>query len=113
MGLSKHHELFVGEKVYDNNMDLICEILEINGDNVRVSQGKYTPTNKLWFDVDCEQDPDEWETQASQLYQFVDGIVDEREGMPVCYEHMSIDYPYYSPYLHENLYEFETKRENS
>ena len=105
--MNRHHPLFVGEKVYDIGMELICEIVEINGDKVKVSQEKYVEENKKMFDLDCEEDGMVWESDADGLYQFADGITDAREGNPVCYEHTSIDYPFFSPYLYENLYTFE------
>ena len=105
--MNRHHPLSVGEKVYDNYRELICEVVEINGDEVKVSQEKYVEENKKMFDLDCEEDDMEWVTEANELYQFADGITDKREGNPVCYEHTSIDYPFFSPYLYENLYTFE------
>lgn len=105
--MNRHHPLYVGEKVYDNNAELICEVVEINGQNVVVSQEKYVEENKKMFDLDCEKEPMKWVADADELYQFADGITDRREGNPVCYEHTSIDYPFFSPYLYENLYTFE------
>lgn len=107
LAVNRHHPLYVGEKVYDNNEQLICEVVEINGKKVKVSQEKYVEENKKMFDLDCEDDAMEWETEDDAVYQFVDGVTDSREGNPVCYEHTSIDYPFYSPYLNENLYTFE------
>lgn len=105
--VNRHHPLYVGEKVFDNNEQLICEVVEINGKKVKVSQEKYIEENKKMFDLDCEDDAMEWETDDEAVYQFADGVTDSREGNPVCYEHTSIDCPYYSPYLKENLYTFE------
>lgn len=109
LAVNRHHPLYVGEKVYDNNEQLICEVVEINGKKVKVSQEKYVEENKKMFDLDCEDDAMEWETEDDAVYQFVDGVTDAREGNPVCYEHTSIDYPFYSPYLYENLYAFEVE----
>ena len=61
------------------------------------------------FDLDCEDDAMEWETDDDAIYQFADGVTDAREGNPVCYEHTSSDYPFYSPYLYDNLYAFEVE----
>ena len=105
--INRHHPLYVGEKVYDNNEELICEVVEINGKKIKVSQEKYVEENKKMFDIDCEDDAMEWETEDDAVYQFADGVTDAREGKPVCYEHTSIDYPFFSPYLYENLYTFE------
>ena len=109
LALNRHHPLYVGEKVYDNNKGLICEVVEINGKKVKVSQEKFVEENKKIFDPDCEEDAMAWETDDDAVYQFADGVIDAREGNPVCYEHTSIDYPFYSPYLCENLYTFEVK----
>ena len=109
IAVNRHHPLYVGEKVFDNNEQLICEIVEINGKKVKVSQEKYIEENKKMFDLDCEDDAMEWETDDDAIYQFADGVTDTREGNPVCYEHTSSDYPFYSPYLYENLYAFEVE----
>ena len=109
LAVNRHHPLYVGEKVFDNNEQLICEIVEINGKKVKVSQEKYIEENKKMFDLDCEDDAMEWETDDDAIYQFADGVTDTREGNPVCYEHTSSDYPFYSPYLYENLYAFEVE----
>lgn len=105
--VNRHHELYVGEKVYDNDAELICEVVKIDGDKALVSQEKYLEHNKLHFDLDCDQDPMEWVADTESLYQFAEGVTDSREGNPVCYEHTSMDYPFFSPYLYENLYTFE------
>ena len=91
IAVNRHHPLYVGEKVFDNNEQLICEIVEINGKKVKVSQEKYIEENKKMFNLDRED------------------VTDAREGNPVCYEHTSSDYPFYSPYLYENLYAFEVE----
>lgn len=105
--VNRHHELYVGEKVYDNDAELVCEVVKIDGNKVLVSQEKYVEHNKLHFDLDCDQEPMEWVADAENLYQFADGVTDAREGQDVCYEHTSMDYPFFSPYLYENLYAFE------
>ena len=108
LAVNRHHPLYVGEKVFDNNEQLICEIVEINGKKVKVSQEKYIEENKKMFNLDREDDAMEWEADDDAIYQFADGVTD-REGNPVCYEHTSSDYPFYSPYLYENLYAFEVE----
>ena len=55
--INRHHELYVGEKVYDNDTTLVCEVVKIDGNKVLVSQEKYVEHNKLHFDLDCDQDP--------------------------------------------------------
>lgn len=108
LAVNRHHPLYVGEKVFDDTEQLICEVIEINGKKVKVSQEKYIEENKKMFDLDPEDDVMEWETDDDVIYQFADGVTD-REGNPVCYEHTSSDYPFYSPYLNENLYTFEVE----
>ena len=109
IAVNRHHPLYVGEKVFDNNEQLICEVIEINGKKVKVSQEKYIEENKKMFNLDREDDAMEWETDDDAIYQFADGVTDAREGNPVCYEHTSSDYPFYSPYLYDNLYAFEVE----
>lgn len=109
LAVNRHHPLYVGEKVYDNNKGLICEVVEINGKKVKVSRENFVEENKKMFGPDCEEDAMEWETEDDAVYQFVNGVTDAREGKPVCYEHTSIDYPFYSPFLCENLYAFEVE----
>lgn len=114
----RNHELFIGEKVFDTEKMLVCEIVEFLNNypnpQVRVSQENYLDYNKIHFDLDCEEDGMEWLTDESSIYQFVPDRVDSRESMPICYEHCEEigeePYPYYSPYLNENLYEIETDR---
>ena len=108
LAVNRHHPLYVGEKVFDDTEQLICEVIEINGKKVKVSQEKYIEENKKMFDLDREDDAMEWEADDDAIYQFADGVTD-REGNPVCYEHTSSDYPFYSPYLYENLYAFEVE----
>lgn len=104
----RHHELFVGELVFDCEKHLFGEIVKITKNRVTLNQGKYTDLNKFLFDLDAEDDPDMWTTRKSACYQLAKDKVDAREWNPVCYEHDdSIDYPYYSPTLDENLYEME------
>ena len=108
LAVNRHHPLYVGEKVFDDTEQLICEVIEINGEKVKVSQEKYIEENKKMFDLGREDDAMEWEADDDAIYQFADGVTD-REGNPVCYEHTSSDYPFYSPYLYENLYAFEVE----
>ena len=106
--VNRHQPLYVGEKVFDDTEQLICEVIEINGKKVKVSQEKYIEENKKMFGLGREDDAMEWEADDEAIYQFADGVTD-REGNPVCYEHTSSDYPFYSPYLYENLYAFEVE----
>lgn len=105
--IKRHHELFVGEKVYSIRYDCfgVIDRFEEKGIVVR----------------DCENPNDEIEVPETiivddvELYQVVPNAYD-RNGNPVCYEHFEdIDYPYYSPVEYENLVEgevfWETKSE--
>ena len=42
------------------------------------------------------------------------GLVDSRNENPICYEHNKTrdNYPYYNPFLDENLFGIETKYDN-
>ena len=107
----RHHELFFGERVYDANTMLVYHIVGFDENGLvqlGMSDGDIKE-NKLMFD--CELAEEEYERTAfpADLYQFVPGLV-ARDGHPVCYEHQETEdnYPYYSPYLMENLFAFET-----
>ena len=117
LNIQRGHDLFVGEKVFDCEKMLVCEVVEILNNypnpQVKVSQEKYVEHNKKHFDLECEEDGMEWLTDESSVYQFVPNKTDVRENMPLCYEHNKDvyadegGYPYYSPYLDENLFNFE------
>ena len=76
LAVNRHHPLYVGEKVFDDTEQLICEVIEINGKKVKVSQEKYIEENKKMFDLDPEDDVMEWETDDDVIYQFADGVTD-------------------------------------
>ena len=109
--MQRNHELFVGEVVFDVDAFLVGEITKIEKGMVWISQGKFTDFNKHAFDLDCEENSDEWVAQEVSVYQIVKDRVDKREYGFICYEHNVTmdDYPYYSPILDENLFEFETE----
>lgn len=125
--IKRNHPLTFGEKVFDINTWLIYHITAINEDgtiNLSMTDADIAE-NKKMFDCDITEEEYEYvENDLSAIYQFAKGIVDRREGNPVCYEHdteMGKDsedyvegelyYPYYSPYLDENLFTFETMPE--
>ena len=126
--IKRHHPLTVGEKVFDIDTWLIYHITAINEDGtISLSMTDYDIAENLkMFDCEItEKDYEYVENNFCGIYQFAKGIVDGREGNPVCYEHdteMGKDsdgyvegelyYPYYSPYLDENLFAFETIEEN-
>lgn len=108
----RNHPLQFGEKVYDYNTYYIYHIAGINPDGTihLVMTDADIRENKLMFD--CELTPDDYEyttDDANALYQFVPGLV-ARDGNDICYEHTQTtdDYPYFSPYLNENLFTIET-----
>lgn len=124
--IKRNHPLFVGEKVFDVNTMYIYHITAINEDGtISLSMTDYDIAENLKM-FDCELEESDYETDSDELavYQFVKGIVDRRSGNPVCYEHDTeigkgsedyvegeLYYPYYSPYLEENLFTFETMPE--
>lgn len=124
--IKRNHPLFVGEKVFEVNMMYIYHITAINEDGtISLSMtGDDIAENLKMFD--CELEESDYETDSDELavYQFAKGIVDRRGGNPVCFEHDTeigkgsedyvegeLYYPYFSPYLEENLFTFETMPE--
>ena len=110
---NRNHPLFVGEKVYDCEKQYIGTIVSIKGSMVYLEmQGDDEQENRLMFDCEITEYELSWHSHAKNIYQFAKGIVG-RDGNPVCYEHMKTadDYPYYSPYLDENLFSIETYTE--
>ena len=105
--------LAVGDTVFDCEMHLFAVITNIDKfGSVHLDQSKTLEHNKQHFDYDPELENATWiVNDPSCLYQLVPGRVDHREGMPICYEHNKThgNYPYYSPYLDENLFLFETR----
>lgn len=106
--------LAVGDTVFDCRMHLFAVITRIDKfGSVHLDQSKTLEHNKQHFDYDPELENATWiVTDPNCLYQLVPDRVDSRMKMPVCYEHNSTqdNYPYYSPYLDENLFLFETER---
>lgn len=106
--------LAVGDTVFDCKVHLFAVITNIDKfGSVHLDQSKTLEHNKQHFDYDPELENATWiVNDPSCLYQLVPGRVDHREGMPICYEHQKTqdNYPYYSPYLDENLFLFETRR---
>lgn len=117
----RNHPLFVGEVVFDNDTEYFGVIVELN-DNKAVLDMNGTPKktdvkrgwcemeNRLMFDEEIEENETKWEVDnLDSLYQIAWGVTDKRTENIVCYEHieMESEYPYYSPYLNENLFTFE------
>lgn len=124
--IKRNHPLTVGEKVFDVNTMYIYHITAINEDgtiSLSMTDNDIAENLKMF---DCELEESDYETDSDELavYQFAKGIVDRRGGNPVCYEHDTeigwgsdgyvegeLYYPYFSPYLDENLFTFETMPE--
>ncbi len=125
--IKRNHPLTIGEKVYDANTMYIFHITAINEDGtIALSMTDYDIAENLKM-FDCELTKEDYEfveDDPCAVYQFAKGIVDRRSGNPVCYEHDTtigkgsedyvegeLYYPYFSPYLEENLFTFETMPE--
>lgn len=124
--IKRNHPLTIGEKVYDVNMMYIYHITGISEDGIvylSMTDDDIAENLKMF---DCELEEKDYTTDSDELavYQFAKGIVDRRGCNPVCYEHDTeigkgsedyvegeLYYPYYSPYLEENLFTFETMPE--
>ena len=107
----------IGEKVYDLNTQYIYHIIGINKNAIHLTMTQSDIEENLKM-FDCEITEEEYDYIAdnpADIYQFVPNLV-ARDGNPICYEHNKLgeyeeeggDYPYYSPYLDENLFTFET-----
>lgn len=117
----RNHNLRIGEVVFDTNVSfygVIVEltensaVLDMNGKikGVNLPNGWCEMENKMMFDEEIEEKDLRWECDdLNVLYQVAWGIKDNRTENIVCYEHIDMEdeYPYYSPYLNENLFNFE------
>lgn len=122
----RNHPLRVGEIVFDIDVcffGVIVEltenkaVLDMNGKTIglNVKSGWCENENRLMFDEELSEDELKWECDnLDNLYQVAWGVKDKRTENVVCYEHIEmyddehdIEYPYFSPYLNENLYHFE------
>lgn len=119
----RNHPLSVGEVVFDLNENYFGVIIELSDGHAKldmngpatepsVRPGWCEYENRLMMDMDVREEDLVWETDdLDALYQVAWGIVDRRTENIVCYEHQEFDdgYPYYSPYLEENLFNFEVE----
>lgn len=118
----RNHDLFIGEVVFDLGRQYFAVIVSLDANkavldmNGKMSKNQGLPNgwceyeNRMMFDCEITEDDLVWETdRLDDLYQIAWGTTDLRTGNIVCYEHNDIGegYPYYSPYLDENLYTFE------
>jgi len=115
--IKRNHPLSVGEVVFDCNKECFGIVTELNKTEktAKLAMNKdfehnfdTEKENLLMFDEEIPEEEKEWEAHTISLYQVVWDKVDARERNPICYEHICKDYPFYSPYLDENLFEFET-----
>lgn len=121
--VKRNHPLFVGEIVFDYNKGFFGVIVELtdkmavidmNGTpkKTNIKRGWCESENRTMFDTELTEEETKWTTEdLDALYQIANGIKDSRTENMVCYEHteMDDDYPYYSPYLDENLFNFEVE----
>ena len=118
----RNHPLAVGEVVFDLNQNYFGVITELTDGHAKIDMngpatypkpirdGWCEYENRIMFDCEINEDDLVWETDdLDALYQVAWGVKDARTENIVCYEHVEFPdmYPYYSPYLEENLYEFE------
>lgn len=117
----RNHKLKVGEVVFDTDVCFFGVIVELTDNSAVLDMnGKILGTNlpngwcemenRLMFDEEITDDELRWECDdLNHLYQIAWGIKDSRTENIVCYEHIEMEneYPYYSPYLNENLFNFE------
>ena len=111
MEIKRNHPLAVGERVYDNETALVGHITAINEDGtINIEMLDFDEQeNRKMFDEEFTEDETAWVCDnPDALYQFAPGLV-ARDGNAVCYEHMPTEdgYPYFSPYLYENLFSVE------
>lgn len=124
--MKRNHPLFVGEIVFDVDNGYFGVITELTDNKAvldmcgkhkgvdNIPHGWCEMENKTMFDEEISEEEMKWETtNLDMLYQIAWGIKDSRTENIVCYEHIDDgelkDYPYFSPYLNENLYGFETE----
>lgn len=117
----RNHELKVGDVVFDINQNYFGVIVELTGDHAKLDMNGKSPDvrigwceyeNRIMFDTYIPKEDLVWETDdLDALYQVAWGVKDTRTENIVCYEHEETEdgYPYYSPYLEENLYNFEVE----
>lgn len=117
----RNHPLTVGEVVFDLNQNYFGVIVELSDGHAKLNMNGESPDarigwceyeNRAMMDQEIREEDLAWETDdLDALYQVAWGVKDTRTENIVCYEHQEFDdeYPYYSPYLEENLYNFEVE----
>lgn len=120
----RNHPLTIGEVVFDLNKNYFGVItnlengiatIDMNGktlDGLNIPCGWCEYENKMMMDCEITEDDLVWTTDdLDALYQMAWGYRDTRNFDLVCYEHQDFDdeYPFYSPYKEENLYNCEVE----
>jgi hypothetical protein len=115
---TRNHPLKVGEVVFDCDNMLFGIITELTPTKAVLEMNKdfahnfdCLEENTTYFDCEIGEDEQKWETEnLEELYQMAWDRAEWQDRFPVCYEHQpDIDYPFYCPYLDENLYRYETQ----
>ena len=114
---TRNHELKFGERVFDCDMmafgTFVGTIIDGTAKVVLTDADIALNTEFMGAEdyedfINAINDKSYWFTDENSLYQFAEDKVG-RDNNPVCYEHNDTEdeYPYYSPYLNENLFNFE------
>lgn len=107
----RHHELTVGERVYDVFSGAWGHITAILGTTVHLTMNdEDVKENEYLTESEVTEEMRSWKTsRLDSIYQYAPGLKG-RDGHPVCHEHIELEgeYPYFSPSLDENLYTIET-----
>ena len=124
--IKRIHDLQIGERVFDYGVQCWGHIVAIRKEDCNPEEygvDHFTVydlemddweerENRLMFDCEIPDSELKWDTACPEdLYQIADGLV-ARDGNLVCYEHNETqdDYPYFSPYLDENLFGIEVDK---
>ena len=107
----RHHELSVGERVYDEYAGAWGRITAILGDITSITMNEEDiKENEYLLDGEVTDEMTSWHSKdPAYIYQEAPGLKG-RDGHPICYEHIELEagYLYFSPSLEENLFGFET-----
>lgn len=105
----------VAELVFDGKKQLFGEVFEVAENKLVIANVGMGFINNIHLlhgtEEDCVMDK-KWECEIADAYKIAVGMQDTREHDVVCYEHTPalVEYPYYSPFLDENLYNFEVEK---
>ena len=105
------HTLHIGDYVFDYCDRRGGYVVLIGGEekDTEITNENRDIVVTLWDAPTIEERCSEWETEAEDCYQMVEGKT--FHGEKICYEHckdeLQSDYPYYCPEYDENVYEVE------